>query len=393
MNRILVIDYCLDLMGGVEHTLCTLSNKLSKQAIVETLSENKLKHKSFYEYNYNIKQYYLFDYSNNKHVKEHGVLSLPQKIIRRTLLPIKIYQFFHKHDNIDTIIFGKASIALRFIPIISKTNPNAKIIVRDATHLYDFKLLDKINLKRRFPNNVSTYIVSSSESLKAYKKFFKSKNIKLEKVYNPLGIVPIKKYSPQNKVIVSIGRMDDNQKGFDNLIYAFVKTHSKHPDWELHLYGNSTGSEKIKLTNLIAQLNATKYIHIFPATQNVVKTLNKASIFVLASRFEGYANILIEALACGIPSISYDWLMGANEIIKDGENGIIVPLQNRRRYLKGSCNTIDINNLSKAINSLIEKPELMKKFHNSGPSIIASRNIDTIIRKWQEIIMEKKNVI
>jgi len=392
--KILIIDDCVDLVGGVERTINTISNELIKENQVEILSENRLVEKSFYNYNEKIKKFYLFnqlDYKSKKY-KKYSLKFIYYKILEKLEQKYKknklIKQFFHLHKDYDIIIFGRVFICLDFLPVIKKLKIKSKIIVRDAIHLYFFNNSVKRKMLKYFPKMVDTFIVSSDESISVYNKFFKTNNINLIKLYNPLGIKPIEKFDFESKSVVSIGRIDDAQKGFDNLVKAFCFVHKKHPDWVLNLYGG--GSASSKLQDLIINLNATSYIKINPPTKNVVELFNKSSIFVLPSRYEGYADILVEALSCGIPSISYNWYMGVEEIIKDQKNGLIVNLKDRKKYFNGCSLDEDCENLGKKICYLIENKEIAIKLSKQAVKIKNNREPNLILNEWINIINNKK---
>ena len=111
-------------------------------------------------------------------------------------------------NNNDVIIFGRVFIALLFLPIMKKRKLTSKVIVRDAIHLEFFDKKVKKNVLKCFPTMVNKFIVSSDESIEAYKKFFKDDNINMEKIYNPLGIVPNHNFNFEAKTVISIGRFD-----------------------------------------------------------------------------------------------------------------------------------------------------------------------------------------
>ena len=207
------------------------------------------------------------------------------------------------------------------------------------------------------------------------------------KIYNPLSITPKVINNVDIKNVISIGRYDTH-KGYDYLIRAFKIVSEKYPDWKLRIVGD--GYYKLKMEELISDLNLNDNVLLVPATKDVVKELNKASIYVMASRFEGYANALVEAMSCGLSCISYDWLMGVDEIIKHNENGLIVNLTDRYRYFK-TLDIIDedINNLADMIIKTIEDKNMREKFKNEAPKIVNSREKDKIIEKWLKIICEE----
>lgn len=388
--KILIVDNCVDLVGGVERTINTLANELIKNNKVDILSERRLVEESFYNYNKKINKFYLFNNLNykSKKVKKRSLIYYLYKIIeliKEKMTKKKLIEkFFEQHQEYDVIVCGRVLVALDFLPVIKKINIKSKIIVRDAIHLHYFNRRTQKKIKKYFSKLVNTFIVSSEESINSYKKFFKSDAINLIKIYNPLGIKPIKKFNFDSKSVISIGRLDDNQKGFDNLIKAFCMVHEIHPNWKLILYGD--GGTRSKLCKLITELNASNYIKLKPSTKNVVEVFNQSSIFVLPSRYEGYANILVEALACGIPSISYNWYMGVDEIINNNKNGLIVNLKDRKKYFNGASLKEDCESLCNKICYLIENKDKANELSKESVKIINSRNPDLILNEWLNII-------
>lgn len=387
--KILIIDESINRIGGVERIISVLSNNLAKENSVDVVSEYKSSSEPFYKYSNNVSLKYLLDsrkfVTNN--MKDKSLKYYFYRIIEKTLvyfsLNKKIKKIIRVFNDYDVIIFGRVFSALDFLRKIGKEKVNSKIIVRDAIHLRYYNNKIQKEIKELFPRFVDTFIVSSEESIETYKNFFGNEKIDLKKIYNPLGIEPINGYSFSNKTVISIGRLDD-QKGFENLIRAFSVVRNNHPDWKLQIYGS--GLYEKYLNSVISENDLEECVTICPPTKDVVSVFNNSSIFVLPSRYEGYANILVEALSCGMPSISFNWLMGAEEIIQNGKNGIIIPLSDREKYFNGIDSEEDAINLANTINYLIENKKICDTFSKNAIKIVKSRKIDYIIEKWLDII-------
>lgn len=383
---IYVIDSNIDDMGGVERIVNTLSNNLSTIYDVKVVSEYKTRKTSFFEYDSHIKRNYFIndmkiikDNTKFKHYVNRSISILKEKM----LLNKKINRFLKTISKDDILIFGRVTVALDFLPIVEKLKLTNVIIVRDGTHLICYNDNTKRKMKKYFPKFVNTFVVSSDESINKYESFFGKSRMKLVKIYNPLGIKVNYKYDEESKTIISVGRIC-MQKGFDALIDAFSIVIKKHSDWKLKIYGNGDLEKNIK--NKINDLNISNNVLLLNGTKDVVKAYNESSIFVCSSRFEGYANTLVEAGACGLPLISYDWLMGVEEIIKDNENGKIVRLSNRYNYFKGENETIDIKNLAETINQFIEDKETRMMYSLKNKKKFDNRNLDIIIKEWVKLI-------
>lgn len=387
MKKIWFIDEGLDRMGGVERILNTLANSLAEKYDIEAISLLKSNEKPYFDFNPKIKINYLYDkshliskkYKNNKIV--YYFFRLLEKIHEYLAIKIKAFLYSKKISKNDIVIYGRVETALEFLPYIKETK---KTIVREAIHLEYHK--DRKKIKKYFSSKVDVFIVSSEENKTSYKKFFGTdyNKINIVKIYNPLTISPKVVNNLDSKDVISIGRYDTH-KGYDYLIRAFKIVHQKYPDWHLKILGDGYYKEKMK--NLINALNLSDTVFLVPPTKDVVGELNNSAIYVMASRFEGYANALVEAMSCGVPCISYNWLMGVEEIIKNNENGIIVPLTDRYRYFK-TLDIIekDVTSLAEAINKLIADKKLRAKFAKAALNITESRDKEKIINKWLELI-------
>lgn len=390
-KRVLFIDQCVDLVGGVERIICTLSNELSKEYEIHVLSETKLVKKSFFKYSPRVKNYYLFDRTRQPllHDQTQGsffiykIAELAKRSFIALARPSRINEFFTEHSHYDVVIFGRTTIATHFLSSIAQLDNRPRVIVRDAIHLRYMRPKERRAVLRYFPNLVNTFIVSSDESLREYKSFFGDATMNIVKIYNPLSISPKSSWSPKHKTITAIGRIDDDQKGFSVLIPAMSKINDIHPDWKLVIYGS--GNDKAKIENLLGKYNNNN-IELREYTDDVVKVFRDTSIFAFPSRYEGYANTLVEALACGVPSVTFNWLCGADEIVKDMKNGIIVKLQNREDYFNGGIDAADINNFADSICYLIKNEEITANMSKQAKKIASSRNRNRIIKEWKKVI-------
>ena len=103
--------------------------------------------------------------------------------------------------------------------------------------------------------------------------------------------------------IVALGRLDP-QKQFDLLIHAFAKVADDFPEWRLFIYG--TGSEQATLKKLIADLQLVRKVFLKGATKNSGAVIDQADICAVASSYEGFGMVYIEAYASGKPVVSFD---------------------------------------------------------------------------------------
>jgi glycosyltransferase involved in cell wall biosynthesis len=125
--------------------------------------------------------------------------------------------------------------------------------------------------------------------------------------------------------LIAVGRLVE-QKGFDTLIDAFAQVADRFPDWSLTIFGE--GSDRGALESQVASRGLPGRVFLPGVTARAGDWISVTSIFVLSSRYEGFPNVLIEAMAAGLPVISTDCDFGPAEIVEHGRSGVIVPVDN-----------------------------------------------------------------
>lgn len=126
------------------------------------------------------------------------------------------------------------------------------------------------------------------------------------------------------KVIISAGRLRP-QKGFDILITAFSKLSEENQEWELVILGE--GIERENLETQRNKLGLKNKIHLPGQVGNLSEWYKRGDIYAMSSRFEGFPNSLVEAMAYGLPVVSFDCDSGPRDIIEPQIDGILVNLK------------------------------------------------------------------
>lgn len=202
-------------------------------------------------------------------------------------------------------------------------------------------------------------------------------------IYNPLTPIEreqkitntTEKVDDDRKLLVAMGRLT-YQKGFDILLSAFHKFADQYTQWQLVILGE--GELREKLEKQIDDLGLTNRVVLPGVIKNPFPFLQKSKIFVLSSRYEGFGNVIIEAMACGLPVISTDCPSGPREIINNQVDGILVP-------------TEDVWALAYSIEDLILNPEKAAKLAKTASQTVERFKLQQIVEDWEKLIAEVSN--
>lgn len=177
---------------------------------------------------------------------------------------------------------------------------------------------------------------------------------------------------PCGHIVAAMGRLIPS-KGYDMLLPAFARCAAKHPDWNLLILGE--GPERANLTALARELGVSERVLMPGTIQNPMPVLRRADFFVMSSRFEGMPMAVLEALACGLPVVSFDCPTGPRELIRDGIDGYLVPSEN-------------IEALTAAMDRLMSDPAERQRLAAHTPEVWQRFGADVIMAKWDSLISQ-----
>lgn len=182
---------------------------------------------------------------------------------------------------------------------------------------------------------------------------------------NPLPQIYTQHSTLQKKTVVACGRYV-YQKGFDLLIEAWRYVHERHADWKLEVYGKG---DRDVYQQQVEDLQLGDCIKLNCPTPDIESKYAASSIFVLSSRFEGFGMVLIEAMNCGVPCVSFACPCGPKDIIKDGTDGLLVENGN-------------VQQLADKMIWMIEHEDERKKMGQKALDASLRYTIDSVMPLW-----------
>lgn len=198
------------------------------------------------------------------------------------------------------------------------------------------------------------------------KRYYGAK-VPVQVIPNVLRKVHLHPGVTREKAVVAIGRLGEFNKGFDRVVSAFALC--KLPDWKLWFAGPLNGSAY--LDEEIDRLGIRGRIEFLGPVSDIDAVLARASIFVIASRSEGFPNALCEAMAAGLACVSLDFIAGPRDIIDNNVDGVIVG-DNRieelaiamERLMKDSEERARLGTNAMAISNRLGKEKIAARYLN-----------------------------
>ena len=198
------------------------------------------------------------------------------------------------------------------------------------------------------------------------------KNIKV--IPNYLADYPSGKALLEEKYVISVGRLD-YQKGYDILIPIWKEVVKKCPDWKLHIYGD--GPMKSLLIEMIKNEDLVDSVSILPPTKDILLKYSSSSLYAMSSRFEGLPVVLIEAMAAGLPAVSFNCKCGPTDFISNGVEGYLIEEGDEITY-------------AEKLIELMEDENKRKKMGYSAHLNMQRYSEQKIMNQWESLFALKK---
>lgn len=170
------------------------------------------------------------------------------------------------------------------------------------------------------------------------------------------------------KRVIAVGRLD-YQKGFDRLVeaWAFVQQNEAFRDWRLDIFGQ--GEWRDMLEQMICERGLQQTARINAPSKQIGVEYAASSLLVMSSNYEGFPMVMIEAMACGLPVVAFEFKCGPKDIINDHQNGIRVEEGN-------------IPALADAMMELMQDAELRRRMSLEARKVTETYSEERVMRQW-----------
>ncbi|MCY8307434.1 glycosyltransferase family 4 protein [Bacillus vallismortis] len=385
--KITFLVYNIYGMGGTVRTVANTANYLAAQNYdVEIISVRRTRGKPMFDLDKRIKLTPIFDARRGKLFGKNTPLY--KKIIKRILMKMPSV-FIDKNEDlyhmfnlfVDLKILKKLSeinqgVLITTIPsfnFLSAKFVNRNVIKIGQEHKffggYERSIQTKI---RRYYKKLDALTCLTDAEINDYKRLLNNNTTDLYKIENATHM-PKESSNLVEKTVIAAGRFV-HEKGFDQLIDAFEKVSQEYPEWRLKIFGD--GVEKDSLRQMIFDKKLYNNVFLMPKTDNIIKEMANSSIYALSSRNESFGMVIIEAMSVGVPCVSYSCI-GPAEIIKDGEDGLLVERN-------------DVDKLAESLTTLIKDESLRKTMGRNAKENVKRYSFEVVGSKWENLLHEQE---
>ena len=288
----------------------------------------------------------------------------------------RVRKIISEVDNIQPDVIISFMVETNILSILAARYSNIPVVVSERVH----PMKHRIGILRKYVRKLvypfaDAVVVQSEEIAKWVRKYI-SKSCRV--LANPVDLERFTKSHNNSNVfkkeniITAVGRLE-RQKGFDVLVEAFNRIYRRFPNWQLEIYGS--GSEEHNLLSLIKMHGLKEKVFLRGMTSDIAQVFRRTDIFVSASRFEGYPNAVLEALASGCCVIATDCPGASREILQDGKYGVLISQDSP-------------DEMADALAGLMEDDTRRQGYADNAQNAVSMLNAHKVAEQWLDIFRQ-----
>jgi glycosyltransferase involved in cell wall biosynthesis len=371
--RIILVDAYA--MGGTIRATLNVAGRLAARREVEIISINRRRARPFFSFPAGVRVSALDDRAGGRRrgVLQRGLGALPSVLVHpedyaypsaSLLTDLRLVRRLRATGG-DVVVATRPAWGL----IAAAAAPRDAItIVQEHMHLHAHRPALAADVRRHY-RRLDALVVLTSGDLEAYRAVLAASGTRLARIPNA---VPANGHLADidTPVVAAAGRLNP-QKGFDLLIRAFAPIARRHPGWQLRIFGS--GRERDALKRLILDEGLYDDVFLMGPTRHLGLALARAGVFALSSRFEGFGMVIVEAMSCGLPVVSFDCPRGPSEIITPGRDGTLVPAD-------------DVAAMSVALDDLLSDPQRRRTYGAAALETSRAYGAEAIGARWEALL-------
>ncbi len=354
--------------GGVEMVISTLANALVEQGFeVEILCTYRLGEPVYPLHDGVVVTYLTADAPNRQQFSDAMHRKNPVAVLREGVRAVRT--LYRKHSTMK-----RAIRAIQSGTVIATRNEHAillskygapqvkKIAQLHADHQFDKKLIRDFRTKYQ---NIDDFVLLTEQTTREIRQFMAGYNDSIRCLTIPNFIEPpdIPPVAHKEKQVIAAGRLHAD-KDFPALLRIWAKVLPSHPDWTLKIAGE--GELEGALKQYAAQLHIEQNVCFTGALEHraLLTEMAKSACFALTSVSESFGLVLVEAMSCGTPPVSFDIRVGPATIIEDNVSGFLVPNRDEGQFAHRLMQLMDDEELRAAMRArATERAAIFYKDH------------------------------
>jgi glycosyltransferase involved in cell wall biosynthesis len=360
-------------MGGTVRATLTLAARLAERHTVEIVSVRRHTKRPFFAHPPGVTVTVLDDRVRPRRPHERLLAALPSLLVHpedyaypgaSALTDLRLLRRLRAAAG-EVVVTTRPAYAL----IATAAAREAIVVGQEHMHLRAHRPALAADIRRRYSALDAIAVLSESDraDYAALLDGARTRVVRLPNAVPPLGGDGA---HLDAQVVVAAGRLT-RQKGFDLLVRAFAELAPQHPGWELRIYGG--GKERAALERQIEAAGMAERIRLMGSTRRLGEAFSAASVFALSSRFEGFGMVIVEAMGCGLPVVSFDCPHGPADIITPGRDGLLVPPE-------------DVAGFAAALGELMSDPDRRRAYGTAARATARLYDPAAIAARWDALL-------